>query len=147
MAKKTVEFIQKVVCPEYRPDGANTMYEDDVLLGSVCLFHHVRGELVHVHGAGQCFEKSFIALPYLHIAGLIQELAIDQVVTHDLQQIDGGNAQVAVFFGQEVGQKSQVFAHLEFFFRGIVEDLEANFIAQTLSLKKFFGKDFVRNLV
>ena len=29
----------------------------------------------------------------------------------------------------------------------LVKDPEANFIAQALPLKEFFGKDFVRNLI
>ena len=49
----------------------------------------------------------------------------------------------------EVDGKDYYFVDIKKFKKMIDdnEDPEANFIAQTLSLKKFFGKDFVRNLV
>lgn len=105
------------------------------------------GELVHVQRAAQRLEQRRIALGLLHGDGLVEKAALLEIVAQHALQVDVVDRQLAVLTGQYPFQEGEVLANLQFVLRGIVEDPEADLVAQALAGKEGLAGDLLGDLV
>jgi hypothetical protein len=140
-------LFSRVCEPQQRPHAARPGDEDEVVRLRLGHLGEIGGDLALMERAGQGFEQGRIALLPLHLEGFNQKLPGTEVVQHEVEEVDVVDPQPRRLLRDLAEQEGDVFAHPEFVFRRVVEDVEGDLVADAGAAQELVGDDPRQDLV
>jgi hypothetical protein len=135
-----VGVVEQAVGAKQGENAADAGDQDQVVLLEFGLLGEAVLQLVGVQKRLQFAKRVGVALLALHFVDFFKQLAVLKVVDDKVQQVDVDQPQALSLLRSVAEQKANMLADAQLVLRGIVEDVEGNFIAQPLP-----GQEIVRH--
>ena len=105
------------------------------------------GYLGFVQRGSEGLEQGLVPLLLLHLQGSVQQLAVFQVIDHQVEQVDVLDPQARLVLGDVLQQEADVLPNAKFLLGRVVEDEEGDLVAEALARQEIIGRDPGKDLV
>jgi hypothetical protein len=92
-------------------------------------------------GLAECFVPFLL----LHLHGLIEQLSALEILNDKLEQVDVPDAEFRSVSGDVFEQGAEIITDAEFVFRGVIKDVEGNFVAYPAATEEVIREDSGQN--